>query len=237
MSISGSANLPIRNLENAAEEMGAPSVGRWYSRGYLPHFDDSERIQSVTLHLADSLPMDVLHRLEAALKSVPPDQQSQERRRKVEAWADAGYGSCILGKPDAAKAVEEAFLHFDGQRYYMLAWVVMPNHAHLLFQQAEGWNLSTIVASWKKFTARAICDLSPGYPKPVWQEEYWDRYIRDETHLRKVIDYIHQNPVKAGLCKAADEWPWSSASSRSTNRWKRSVENADQEIGAPRSCE
>jgi len=47
--------------------------------------------------------------------------------------------------------------------------------------------------------------------KPVWHREFWDRYIRDEEHYQDTVDYIHNNPVKAGLSKSPEAWPWSSA--------------------------
>ena len=51
-----------------------------------------------------------------------------------------------------------------------------------------------------------------GVPRkiPLWQREYWDRFIRDENHFQKAVDYIHMNPVRAGLVSKANEWPWSS---------------------------
>jgi len=54
--------------------------------------------------------------------------------------------------------VQESLLTFDSQRYRLLAWVVMPNHVHVLFQPMNGWTVAKIVAAWKKFTARKICD-------------------------------------------------------------------------------
>jgi len=71
---------------------------------------------------------------------------------------DAGHGSCFLRKPAIAGMVQESLLTFDSQRYRLLAWVVMPNHVHVLFQPMNGWTVAKIVAAWKKFTARKICD-------------------------------------------------------------------------------
>ncbi|MGB2641071.1 MAG: transposase, partial [Candidatus Acidiferrum sp.] len=124
-----------------------------------------------------------------------------------------------------AGMVQESLLTFDAQRYRLLAWVVMPNHVHILFQPIDGWTVAKIVASWKKFTARKICDdLRSGTPisrlaanSPVWHREYWDRFIRDQTHLIQAIDYIHKNPVKAGLVSTPESWPWSSAHSGNAN--------------------
>ncbi len=272
--IPGTANLPIGDTEKAKanQEIGVPSgdprgESYWHSRGYLPHFESQVVIQHVTFHLADSLPKSALVRLEAELKRLPPEKQEIERRKRIEAWRDAGYGSCVLREPGIAQMVQNTLLFFDGQRYRLLAWVVMPNHVHVLFQPLPGWTVAKIVASWKKFTARKICDYrqaNPGIanlpigssgtqiaiqengeprdepgsePNPVWQREYWDRYIRDEKHLRQVILYIHQNPVKAGLVATAEGWRWSSAYySGHTNLPIgdiRDAQNANQEIGDP----
>ena len=87
----------------------------------------------------------------------------------------------------------------------------MPNHVHVLFQPLAPWSLQEIVGSWKKHSARRIRDLHPGYPLPVWHREFWDRYIRDESHLQDAIRYNEHNPVKAALCSTPQSWPWSSA--------------------------
>jgi type I restriction enzyme R subunit/putative DNA methylase len=126
--------------------------------------------------------------------------------------------------------VQNAFLLFQGERYHLHAWCVMPNHVHVLFQPKPGWTMSKIVASWKSFTGRRISEyqkarLEPGEPtaglaglqpgsSSVWHREYWDRYIRDQAHYVNVVKYIHENPVKAGLVADACDWRWSSAYSR-----------------------
>ena len=82
----------------------------------------------------------------------------------------------------------------------------MPYHVHALIDPKEP--LGRIVQSWKSYTGRWIlthnAELGLGVPgKECWMREYWDRYIRDKNHLRQVIHYIHDNPVKAGLCRTA----------------------------------
>jgi type I restriction enzyme R subunit/putative DNA methylase len=182
----------------------------------MPHFDSHHVIQHVTFHLADSLPASVMARLEEELRTVPPERQDAERRRQVEAWIDAGHGCCLFREPAAACLVQDTFLFFDGERYRLLAWVVMPNHVHVLFQPLEGWTMARIVASWKSFTGRRLSSLLPASPGAnavhrVWHREYWDRFIRDERHLHSAREYIHNNPVKAGLVRRPEEWEWSSA--------------------------
>ena len=240
----GNANLPIGAVNDAATESGGVKdaiqengAPRWHSRGYLPHFESSDVTQHVTFHLADSLPQTVLLRLESELKFLPTGKRDVERRKRVDAWIDAGHGSCALRKPAIADMVQGSLLTFDAQRYRLLAWVVMPNHVHVLFQPINGWTVAKIVAAWKKFTARKICDdrrdSGEGPGAPVWHREYWDRYIRDQTHLQQAIEYIHLNPVKAGLVVTPERWHWSSAYPGNANLPIGGERNAIQENGVP----
>jgi REP element-mobilizing transposase RayT len=214
----GNANLSIGGLKNAMNPKSAiheNGVPGWHSRGYLPHFEGFEMPQHVTFHLADSLPQTALQRLEAELRTVPTEKRDVERRKRVEEWIDAGHGSCVLRKPGVADMVQGSLLTFDSQRYHLLAWVIMPNHVHVIFQPTNGWTVAKIVAGWKKFTARKICNgrwkCGQGPREPVWHREYWDRYIRDQKHLLQAIQYVHLNPVKADLVATAESWRWSSA--------------------------
>ena len=103
----------------------------------------------------------------------------------------------------------------------MIGWVIMPNHVHTLFQTLEDWSMNAVVGSWKTYTANAIGRIvrQPNAPVPhVWHPEFWDRYIRDETHFTTVLAYIHNNPVKAGLVSRPEDWPWSSANPGNTGR-------------------
>jgi len=186
----------------------------WYSRGYLPHFNNRNTIQSVTFRLADSLPQSKLRQLDDELARLPTAGRDAAKRRKIEAWLDAGMGCCALRHPALAALMRETLLKWDGDRYRMIAWCVMPNHVHVLVETVAG--LSKIVQSWKSFTGRWAlarnAELQLDIPgKALWMREYWDRYIRDLDHLENVRSYIERNPVTAGLCQQAADWPWSSA--------------------------
>lgn len=211
---------------NANREIGVPIDPVWHSRGYLSHYEDFSKIQHVTFHLADSLPGPYLKQLQCELEHMPEKTRDTEHRKRIEALIDQGHGSCILQNPDIARMVEETLLFFDNVRYQLLAWTIMPNHIHALFQPINAWTVAKIVASWKKYTARKICDYKKNadqeigvprnYPgritvESVWYREYWDRFIRNEEPLQTTLKYIHENPVKAGLVKTAQEWPWGSA--------------------------
>jgi putative transposase len=172
----------------------------WHSRGYLPHFDSPETVQFVTFRLADSLP--------AHLTKVLRDHEHAFPRLDRE--LDASLGACWLGRSDIASMVEEALLHFDGRRYRLLAWCLMPNHAHVVVEIVAENSLSEIIGSWKSFTAKQANNIIRR-SGAFWHADYFDRYMRDEDHLARTIDYVENNPVKAGLVTASAEWPWSSA--------------------------
>ena len=194
----------------------APGFRGWHSRGYLPHFDAPGVWQMINYRLADSMPAHQRQEWESLL-NIEDDLQ---RFAKIEDYLDRGLGECELRDPRAASIVEENWLHLDGQQYRLIAWVVMPNHAHLL---VEIWQtpLAELVKNWKGYSARRINELL-GRDGELWQEDYWDRYIRDETHYRKVVHYIENNPVKAGLVKSPEQWKWSSARFRDEyNQLKR----------------
>jgi REP element-mobilizing transposase RayT len=99
----------------------------------------------------------------------------------------------------------------DGDTYMLLGWCVMPNHVHVAAEFSDVDLIWRLVKGWKGSTAVRI-NRSIGRSGALWFREYWDRYIRDPQHLRNVLRYIDQNPVKARLCRKPMEWKWGSAS-------------------------
>lgn len=200
----------------------------WYSRGYLPHFDAAGLVQHITFHLADSLPKEAIERMQTQFDGIPESERASARRKRIEALLDSGFGSCMLREAACAAIVEDSLLFGDGTRYRLLAWAVMPNHVHVLIEQIAGWPLAKVVQSWKRYTSRRIHQLGYGlgspsctrqYEKnadcksvlPLWQRDYWDRFIRDERHFLTAKRYIEANPVVAGLAISPEQWPWGSA--------------------------
>lgn len=205
-------------------------LGYYHSPGTLPHFDVGGIYQFITYHLADSLPKAKIKAMQEELKGLPPTEIVQKKWKLLDEYLDTGYGSCLLRNPECANVIISAWQFFHLIRYDLVAWVVMPNHVHLLIRQYEGWPLGKIVLSWKNYTARKIneiCRTGVRYPQddrtgvrypqdgcrasPFWHSGYWDRYIRDENHFHNTIHYIHFNPVKAGLVANEYDWPWSSS--------------------------
>jgi len=191
--------------EPLTADAAAKGFNGWYSSKYLPHFDSPGTQQYLTYRLADSLPIERQDEW-AAILAIEDDL---EKQRQLESYLDSGRGACHLSDPRIARVVQESLWHHDGVHYQLLAWVVMPNHVHALI---EVWQtpLGKILKSWKSYTAKEANKVL-GCDGTFWQEDYFDRYIRDEDHFRRAVRYIENNPVKAGLVRSAADWPWSSA--------------------------
>ena len=178
----------------------------WTDRGYLPHYDKPGLVQAITFRLADSLPKEKRSEWEHLLQIT----DDGERIRQIEDYLDRGAGSCVLRQPECAEIVQNALLHFDGERYRLIAWCVMPNHVHVLFETFAGHPIGKVIHSWKTFTAREINKLL-GQSGQLWQDDFFDTFMRDDEHQAAEVLYIERNPVNAGLVPKAIEWPWSSA--------------------------
>jgi len=96
--------------------------------------------------------------------------------------------------------VTDSLHHFDGERYELACYVVMPNHVHLIVRpfDEDDKALSRITRSWKRHASREINKLY-GLGERLWQDESYDRIIRDEEHLWRTVQYINRNPAKANL--------------------------------------
>jgi len=191
-----------------------PEPRGWYSRGYLPHFDGGEIAQFITYRLADSLPKSVLDTWREELTREAPPNADMVLRRRIEQYLDQGYGNCALKDERLATMVQSALLHYDNQRYKLAAWVVMPNHVHILLTTQPGHTLSDVLHTLKSYTAHEANRLR-GVKGRFWQVESFDRFIRDHKHFTTVVAYIENNPVKAKLCDRPEDWPYSSAHFRS----------------------
>ncbi|PYJ89702.1 MAG: hypothetical protein DME70_01630, partial [Verrucomicrobia bacterium] len=115
-----------------------------------------------------------------------------------EQWLDQGHGACLLKQSTIAALTADALRHFDRERYVLDAWVIMPNHVHVLLQPTIGHALPDILHSWKSFTAKEINRLT-GSKGAVWQDENYDRIVRDFDELLRLRSYISRNPDEAKL--------------------------------------
>jgi putative transposase len=186
----------------------------WRSRGYIPHFDNPERVQLITIRLHDAVPESVIDQWKIELAWVENLSASDPRniglRRRIEKYEDAGHGACWLRDDRIAAMVQSTILHFDGERYRIIAWCVMSNHVHVVIEIFENHPLKETLHSWKSYSAHEANKVL-GRSGRFWFPEYHDRFIRDVGHLADAVAYVENNPVKVGLVKTKKEWKWSSA--------------------------
>lgn len=182
----------------------------------LPHWDQGTVYQFVTWRLADAIPQSRLRQLAEHRKlwltnHPPPWDERVEREyhetfsSAVDAWLDAGSGACILRDPTVHQIVAGALRHFDGERYALDSFVVMPNHVHVIFQPMAAHPVAKVVKSWKGFTSREI-NRHCGTQGALWQERYWDRLLRSPLHHVMCREYVRLNPTKAHLREHQYAW-------------------------------
>lgn len=183
----------------------------WYSRGFLPHFDAGTcRTQFITCRLYDSLPRSVLDKIKEEIATKQPADIQRAQMILLEKYLDRGYGQCFLRRREVAEIVRDSIKKFDQERYKLFAWVIMPNHVHMLLRAMLGISLEKIAHSFKSYTALQANRVLKR-DGPFWMREPFDRYIRDSEHFDRTVRYIHNNPVKAGLCELPEDWEFSSA--------------------------
>ncbi|MCK4563053.1 MAG: transposase [Verrucomicrobia bacterium] len=186
-----------------------PSESLHTTHRRLPHWHQDSRIYFVTFRLADSIAKTKLEQWKEELdiwrKNQPNSnaeqtlrEQSRLYRKKQQVWLDQGHGSCVLENPAISGIVELTLLHFDGERYRLGDYVVMPNHVHVIVEPIKGHPLSKIMQSWKGYSAHEINQVL-GTKGPVWKDESFDHIVRRESFFFKFQDYIRENPEKARL--------------------------------------
>ena len=165
----------------------------------LPHWQQAEVMQFVTLRLGDAMPQGKLMQWKedvAFWRQHHPEPWSDEERReyhrrftrKLEDWLDAGAGDCWFADAQVRRILEKTLMHDQGTRVDHHAWVIMPNHAHLLFTPHAP--LDRLMKTWKGVSARRIGRGS------IWQKGYRDTMIRDAGHFANAVRYIRRNPKK-----------------------------------------
>ena len=187
----------------------------WSSRGYIPHYDAAGITQFITIRLADSVPYHVQQQLQIELEAlessgVDPQTVGQERRKRIESLLDGGYGSCVLANDTVAQIIIQSFEKLTTDGHDLMRWVIMPNHLHMLIKIRSNISLASVIRFFKALTAKQANNLL-GRSGRFWFPEFFDRYIRDATHLSRVITYIDENPLRAGLVKRLEDWRFSSA--------------------------
>ncbi len=123
--------------------------------------------------------------------------------------ADAGVGPSHLRTPEIASLVVESIRYRHLIDYDLHCFVVMPNHVHILVTPIEP--VCKFMHSLKRFTAREANRMLGTTGRPFWQDESYDRLVRDDLEFERIAKYIERNPVDAGIVTEPTQFPWSSA--------------------------
>ncbi len=135
----------------------------------------------------------------------PSEQQHLKRLSsvRIEQYLDSGAGSCSLRVTQIAAIVAETLRRFDEKRYRLFAWCVMPNHVHAVVRVFPTHQLAEVLHSWKSYTAKEANRVLRTHGA-FWQREYYDHLLRDEAEFERAVNYVAENPFKAGL----RNWGW-----------------------------
>jgi putative transposase len=183
----------------------------------LPHFHSVGQPIFLTWRLHGSLP---------AERSFPPATTSGQAFVAMDRILDnARTGPFYLRIPEIAGMVVDAIQFRDARDYQLHCFVVMPNHVHLLVTPAI--EICKVMQSLKRFTAREANKILRLTGKPFWQDESFDRLVRNRKEFEKITDYIEMNPVRAGLARSPEEFRWSSS-------WP--IDNRPQVDNLPHIC-
>ena len=209
-----------------------------FRRRRLPHWDVADATFFVTSCLADSIPAQGLldltkYRAQLNAQLRPADQSASDweiRKHKsifaqFDRWLDFRPAVSHLNNPQAAECVRNSLYHFAGERYELIAFVVMPSHLHWVFHPRTEWceaisdpedrrtPRERIMHSIKSYTA-GKCNQILQRSGVFWQDESYDHCVRNDDEMGRIVNYIEMNPVNAKLVAKAEHWPFSSAHDR-----------------------
>ncbi len=201
---------------------------RSYER-HLPHQVPVGHPIFLTWNLKGAFPAGVIQKLQHERERIEKEParngetaaQSKLRRDKVlfgmsDRFLDrTDNGPLFLKEPASAEIVEDSIVFGIPDRYRLFSWCVMANHVHVLLEPI--WELKKITQGIKGYTSHAINTLHGRRGRVLWQDESYDHWARDDEEVLRIIEYIENNPVAAGLCSRPEDWPHSSA--RLRERW------------------
>lgn len=175
----------------------------------LPHWRQNGATYFVTFNLADALPKNKQNELESMRREwekrfpLPRDEATWTAYaktvfRQVEKWMDSGLGNCWFRQDVYANELRRSLLHYHQQHYDLGCFVIMANHCHLVMRPLESYKLEDEIGSIKNVTSIFV-NKRESLTGALWQQESYDRIIRDEEHLYRVVQYIGVNPRKARI--------------------------------------
>jgi putative transposase len=186
----------------------------------LPHWSQAGTLAFITWRTWDSMPATVLNEWlaerDAWLLRHDIDPQSNWRNALLnldvtsvlefrqlisDRWndnLDACHGACELRRPELSDVVASSLMRFDGERYDLTDFIVMPNHVHVLAAFSDEESMLAQCESWKHFTAARI-NQALGRRGRFWQQDGFDHLVRSLEHFEYYRAYIAENPRRAHL--------------------------------------
>ena len=192
----------------------------------LPHILPPGESVFITYRLAGSIPTDVMLRFieekQQAVRRTTRREDDTEINRKMvydehkrhlarfDQYLDqATDGPHWLRQPGVAAIIKEGLHHRDGMDYDLHTYCIMSNHVHLLVTIRHEYRpLQLTLKSLKGYSARKANELLNWTGQPFWQPESYDHVVRDASEFNRIVAYILNNPVKAGLLESWEEWSY-----------------------------
>ncbi len=194
-------------------------------RRNLPHIYPEGAIFFITFRLKNSIPLEVLEKMqeerELKLAEIRQNKKLSEKEKNEALYAEekrffGKYDKALekyathddfLKKPEIAQIVADKMHEYDTKYYDLIAYCIMSNHVHLLFDTAnyENADMSQIMNLIKGNSAY-LCNKALKRKGSFWQKESYDHYVRNYKELENIEHYIVQNPVKAGLVEDWQAW-------------------------------
>jgi len=183
-------------------------MDKHFHRRNLPHLYFNEGIYFITTRLKNSIPLEKLEQLKNETKNIS-DEKQKRLFKKYDVLMDSGeYGEKYLKNPKCAEIVKDTLHYPDGKEYKLICYCIMPNHFHMVFELLQNnKGISKIMQSIKRISARD-CNTILSRSGAFWQDESFDRWVRDEKELYFVIRYVLLNPVTAGLVSDWKDWKY-----------------------------
>ena len=208
--------------------MGTLDYKEHYKRS-LPHFQPQNATFFVTFRLFGSIPREVIEQcreervlMERQRDQLPDGPERECLEKQIERLSFVRYETALniskrgpmwLKEAAVAEMTVASLMHRDGSTWELDAFCVMPNHVHLVFRPLKSTSggdtaLPKIMQSLKGYTAAAANKIL-GRTGLFWEHESYDRVIRDEDEWKRIVRYVLNNPVKAGLVDEWRKWRWS----------------------------
>jgi putative transposase len=179
----------------------------------LPHLHPSEGVFFITYRLIDSIPKEIIEALQNEYKNEKTDILIQPGKHSYFVAFDEYMDKYqtpknYLNIPEIAEINKKAIHYFENKYYTLICYCIMSNHIHLVIKLIDGSpDLSQIMHSLKRFTAKES-NLLLNRKGAFWTPESYDRLIRNSNELKNTINYVINNPVKAGMVREWNNWPF-----------------------------